>query len=278
MTRKTKTILITGCSTGIGYCVAHGLSQLGWRVFATCRKKEDADRLASEGLEVFVLDVTESVAIQAVVNEVLSRTQGCLDAVFNNAGFGQPGAVEDISRQVMRAQFETNLFGAWELTNAILPVMRKQGQGRILFNSSVLGFAAMKWRAAYNASKYAMEGLCDTLRLELKDTGVFVCLIEPGPIESRFRQNALMHFLANIDWKNSYHRASYERQLERLKKQGPAAPFTLPPEAVLSKVIKALDAKTPASRYPVTVPTYLFWYLKRLWPTRWLDHLLARVS
>ena len=273
-----KSILITGCSSGIGLAVAQGLAAKGWRVFASARKAEDVSRLQQLGLEALSLDVDDSASIHTAVAELLRRTGGTLDALFNNAGYGQPGAAEDVPRHAMRAQFETNLFGAWELLNAVLPVMRRQGHGRVLFNSSVLGFAAMKYRGAYNASKYAMEGLCDTLRLELAGSGIHVSLIEPGPIESRFRANALARFLANIDIAHSAHRASYEKQLQRLKKEGHAAPFTLPATAVLAKVERALLAARPAARYRVTFPTHLFWWLKRLLPTRWLDAVLARVA
>jgi len=273
-----KTILITGCSSGIGECVALGLAQRGWRVFATCRKPAGVARLAAAGLEALQLDVDDSASIDAALAEVIARTGGRLDALFNNAGFGQPGAAEDIPRAAMRAQFETNLFGAWELTNKVLPLMRAQGHGRIIFNSSILGFAAMKWRGAYNASKYAMEGLCDTLRQELFGSGIYVSLIEPGPIRSRFRPNALEKFLANVDIEHSVHRELYQKQLARLKKEGDAAPFTLGPEACLAVCIKALESARPAARYRVTTPTKLFWYLKRLLPSRALDAVLRRAA
>lgn len=273
-----KTILISGCSSGIGHVTAHGLKRRGWRVFASCRKESDVERLRAEGLETLRLDVADDASIHAAVAEVLAQTGGRLDALFNNAGFGQPGACEDIHRAALREQFETNLFGAWELTRVVLPAMRAQGHGRVLFNSSVLGFAAMRYRGAYNASKYAMEGLCDTLRLELAGTDIHVSLIEPGPIESRFRPNALQHFLANVDVEHSVHRAAYRAQLERLNKPGPAAPFTLPAEAVLAKVEKALQAARPAARYRVTFPTHLFWWLNHLLPTRWLDQIKARAA
>ena len=274
-----KNILITGCSSGIGLDVARGLQQQGWRVFASARRAEDVARLQADGFaDALLLDVDDSASIRQALDEVLRRSGGQLQALFNNAGYGQPGAAEDISRPAMRAQFETNLFGAWELTNAVLPVMRGQGGGRILFNSSVLGFAAMKYRGAYNASKYAMEGLCDTLRLELAGTGIHVSLIEPGPIESRFRPNALQKFLANVDIEASAHRDSYQKQLARLKKEGHAAPFTLPGTAVLAVVEKALATPRPAARYRVTTPTKVFWYLKRLLPTRWLDWVLNKAA
>jgi NAD(P)-dependent dehydrogenase (short-subunit alcohol dehydrogenase family) len=273
-----KTILITGCSSGIGYCVASGLQKRGYRVFATARRAESVKQLNDEGFESLQLDLDDSQSIKQAVDEVLRRTDGRLYAVFNNGAFGLPGAVEDLSRDAIRAQFETNFFGWLELTNLLLPVMRKQGYGRIIKNSSVLGFVAMPFRGAYNSSKYAIEGLSDTLRLELKDTNIHVSLVEPGPILSRFRANALIALLKHIDIENSVHKERYQQVLERLNKEGPAAPFTLPPEAVLKKVIHALEARKPRVRYYVTVPTYLFGYLKRVLPTRTLDRLLRLSS
>ena len=269
-----RSLLITGCSSGIGLCVAHGLQQRGWRVFASARKAEDVARLQAAGLEALQLNVDDSLSIQAAVACVAARTGGRLDALFNNAGYGQPGAVEDIPREALRAQFETNLFGAWELTNAVLPLMRKQGAGRILFNSSVLGFAAMPFRGAYNASKFAMEGMADTLRLELVGTGIEVALIEPGPIISRFRANAAAQFHKYITATSSVHHQAYAAMQARLEKVGPAAPFTLPPEAVLQAVIHALESRRPHARYRVTTPTTLFAVAKRLLSTRLLDKLL----
>ena len=273
-----KTILITGCSSGIGYCVASGLQKRGYRVFATARRAESVKQLNAEGFESLQLDLDDSQSIKQAVDEVLSRTDGRLYAVFNNGAFGLPGAVEDLSRDAIRAQFETNFFGWLELTNLLLPVMRKQGYGRIIKNSSVLGFVAMPFRGAYNSSKYAIEGLSDTLRLELKDTNIHVSLVEPGPILSRFRANALIALQQHIDIENSVHKERYQQVLERLNKEGPAVPFTLPPEAVLKKVIHALEARTPKARYYVTFPTYLFAYLKRVLPTRTLDRLLRLAS
>lgn len=273
-----KTILITGCSSGIGYCVASGLQQRGYRVFATARRAESVKQLNAAGFESLQLDLDDSQSIKQAVDEVLRRTEGRLYAVFNNGAFGLPGAVEDLSRDAMRAQFETNFFGWLELTNLLLPVMRKQGYGRIIQNSSVLGFIAMPFRGAYNSSKYAIEGLSDTLRLELKGTNIHISLVEPGPILSRFRANALAALQKHIDIENSVHSEHYQQVLERLNKEGPAVPFTLPPEAVLKKVIHALEARNPRTRYYVTVPTYLFAYLKRVLPTRTLDRLLRLAS
>ncbi|MCD4501364.1 SDR family NAD(P)-dependent oxidoreductase [Chromobacterium vaccinii] len=271
MSESARTILITGCSSGIGYHTAKWFREKGWRVFASCRKQEDVERLRAEGFESLRLDVDDAGSIRSALDEVLTRTGGTLDVLFNNAGFGQPGAVEDISRQAMREQFETNLFGPWELTNAAMAVMRAQGHGRIVYNSSILGFAAMRWRGAYNASKFAMEGLCDTLRHELHGTDIHVSLVEPGPIESRFRPNALARFLKNVDIDGSVHRDNYQQQLERLKKEGHAAPFTLPASAVAEAVWRAATSRRPRARYRVTFPTKLFWFLRRFLPQRWYD-------
>lgn len=269
-----RSILITGCSSGIGLCVAHGLQQSGWRVFASARQAGDVAKLQAAGLEALLLDVDQSDSIHAAVAHVAAQTGGRLDALFNNAGYGQPGAIEDVPRIALRAQFETNVFGTWELTNAVLPLMRKQGHGRILFNSSVLGFAAMPYRGAYNASKFALEGLADTLRLELSNTGIHVVLIEPGPILSRFRANAAAQFRKYIIAENSVHRDAYAAMQARLDKAGPAAPFTLPPEAVLEATLHALNSSRPRARYRVTTPTKLFALAKRLLSTRLLDKLL----
>ena len=274
---KSKTILITGCSSGIGLCVADGLRNRGYRVFATARNPDDVEALAIQGHEALQLDLDYPDSIQQAVQEVLSRTNNRLYAVFNNGAYGQPGAVEDLSRDVLRQQFETNVFGWHELTRLVLPVMRQQGYGRILQNSSVLGFVALKYRGAYNASKFAIEGLTDTLRLEFRDTDIHFSLIEPGPIESRFRANALKAFRRNIDADSSFHRATYRALVEKLETEGPVVPFTLKADAVLEKVIHALESPRPRARYYVTFPTYLFGYLKRLLPIRAMDSILNKV-
>ena len=273
-----KSILITGCSSGIGLCVAQGLKSRGYRVFATARKAPDVRQLEADGFESVQLDLADSDSIATAVDEILARTGGTLDALFNNGAYGQPGAVEDLSRDVLRTQFETNLFGWHELTNRVLPVMRRQGHGRIVQNSSVLGFVALRYRGAYNASKYALEGLSDTLRLELVGTDIHVSLVEPGPVTSRFRENAFRAYQENIDPDSSVHRDKYLAMEARLKTKGPVVPFTLPPEAVLKKVIHALESRRPRARYYVTFPTYLFGTLKRLLSTRLLDKMLNKVG
>jgi NAD(P)-dependent dehydrogenase (short-subunit alcohol dehydrogenase family) len=273
-----KSILVTGCSSGIGHAVAMGLKQRGWRVFASARAAADVARLRNDGLESLRLDLDDSASIAAAVADVLATTGGRLDALFNNGGFGQVGAVEDLSRAALREQFETNLFGWMELTSRVIPAMRAQGHGRIVMNSSLLGYAAFPYRGAYNAVKFALEGISDTLRLELRGSGIAVSLVEPGPIASRFRENCLPHFEQHIAWQTSVHRASYEAQLARLKNPGPVAPFTLGPAAVLEKVIHALESPRPRARYPVTVPAKAFWWLKRVLSTRLMDRVLLRAS
>jgi len=275
---KRKTVLITGCSSGIGLCVAQGLHARGYRVFATARKREDVARLESTGLEALALDLADSDSIKAAVDEVLRRTGGTLDALFNNGAYGQPGAVEDLSREVLREQLETNLLGTVELTNRLIPVMREQGHGRIIQNSSVLGLIVLPYRGAYSASKYALEALSHAMRLELRGSGVEVSLIEPGPVTSAFRKNAFAKYRENIDKEGSYHREVYEGMERRLTKQGPAQPFTLPPEAVLAKVIHALESRRPRAQYYVTFPTYLFAFLRRILTARGLDWVLRQVS
>jgi len=274
----SKTILITGCSTGIGYATAVELKKRGHNVIATARKPEDVFLLMQEGFTALRLDLADSESIRQAVIRAIELTGGKIDALFNNGAFGQPGAVEDLTRDVLRYQFETNLFGTHELTNLIIPLMRKQGHGRIIYNSSVLGLVAMTYRGAYNASKFALEGLADTLRLELHGTNIHISLIEPGPILSHFRKNAFELYKKNIDSLHSFHKDTYEAMEARLQKEGAVVPFTLPADAVVKKVIHALEARQPKIRYYVTFPTYLFAFLKRILPMSWLDVLLIKVQ
>lgn len=275
---KQKSILITGCSSGIGLCCAHELQNRGYRVFATARKTEDAAQLKTQGLESLVLDLSSSDSINSAVDEILERTNGSLYALFNNGAYGQPGAVEDLQRHVLKEQFESNVFGTQELTNRIIPIMRRQGYGRIIYNGSVLGIISLPFRGAYNASKYALEGLADTLRLELYGSGIEVSIIEPGPITSAFRKNAFKKYQQHIDKENSFFKKNYEGMEARLKKKGPAVPFTLPPEAVYKKLEHALESKTPKAHYYVTFPTHLFGTLKRILPAKGMDWVLRKVS
>jgi NAD(P)-dependent dehydrogenase (short-subunit alcohol dehydrogenase family) len=278
MSTKQNAVLITGCSSGIGRCLALGLHRHGYRAIATARKPSDVQALADAGLESLSLDLDSSESIRHAVETVRERTQDTLFALINNGAYGQPGAVEDLSRETLRRQFETNVFGTQELTNLVIPIFRTNGGGRIIQISSVLGFVCMSYRGAYNATKFALEALSDTLRLELRGTDIHVSLIEPGPIKSRFREHAYDAYKAHIDAEHSAHRERYQAMERRLMGASGRLPFTLPPEAVLEKVVHALEARRPKIRYAVTFPTYLFAVLKRLLPSRWLDRLLYAVS
>ncbi len=272
-----RTILITGCSSGIGHDAAHGLKARGWRVFATCRKPEDCARLEAEGLESFPLDYASEDSIAAAVAEVQARAGG-LYALFNNGAFGCPGAVEDLPRGALREIFETNLFGVHDLSRRVIPMMRAAGKGRIVNCSSVLGLVGLKWRGAYVATKFAMEGLTDVLRLEMAGTGIEVILIEPGPITSMIRAKSIPHFERWIDWKSSARAPEYERLLNRLyKPAGKPDRFELPASAVTEKLARALESPRPAPRYFVTKPTHAMNLMRRLLPSRWLDGVLGRI-
>jgi len=273
MSTAQRSVLISGCSSGIGYAAALRLKRRGYRVFATARKPADVMRLRGEGLEASLLDLTSSASIRQCVEHVLEQSGGRLYGLFNNAGYGQPGAVEDLSREALRVQLETNLLGTHELTRSVLPAMRAAGEGRIIVNSSVLGLIALPFRGAYCASKFALEGLTDTLRQELRGSGVHVSLVEPGPVTSLFRENSLRAFRQHIDVDASPHRETYRAVERRLTSTGDA-PFTLPADAVVKKVIKALESGRPKPRYYVTVPTHLFGTLRRILPARWLDAAL----
>jgi NAD(P)-dependent dehydrogenase (short-subunit alcohol dehydrogenase family) len=275
---QQRSVLVTGCSSGIGACVAEGLQQRGYRVLATARSASDIARLREKGLTTHELHLEDPASVRALATRVLADTDGRLFALFNNGAYGQPGAVEDLSWEVLEAQLRCNLLGWHELTRLLIPAMRAQGEGRIIQNSSVLGLVAMPYRGAYNCSKFALEGLSDTLRLELRGSGISVSLIEPGPINSRFRENAFAKFKENIDAERSVHRDNYRSMVKRLEHAGPTTPFTLPPEAVLKKVIHALESRRPRARYAVTFPTYLFACLRRVLGTRQLDWILGRAS
>jgi NAD(P)-dependent dehydrogenase (short-subunit alcohol dehydrogenase family) len=273
----TKTILITGCSSGIGYSCALGLKAKGYRVLATVRNMEDAKRLEAEGLEILMLDYAYSSSVQTCAAQVAKLTGGKLYGLVNNGAYGQPGAVEDLTRKVLEDQFAANFFGWHELTTLCLPMLRANGEGRIINISSVLGIVALKWRGAYNASKFAIEGLTDTMRLELTGTGIRVSTIEPGPVTSKFVETSLKNFEKNIDVEKSHYQAAYEKQRARLGKGG-SNRFKLPPEAVLKKLIHALESKHPKPHYYVTTPTYIMGLARRILPQRWLDGFVNRMS
>lgn len=271
-------ILITGCSTGIGYMAALELQKRGYKVIASCREAKDVERLQQQGLTCIQLDLNDEQSIHHGVQLALQLSNHQLYALFNNGAYGQPGAIEDLPTAALRAQFETNFFGWHTLTTLLIPHFREQGYGRIIQNSSVLGFAAMKYRGAYNASKFAIEGWTDTLRMELQPSEIHISLLEPGPIETHFRANALIAFKRWINIDSSHHQYAYQIQQQRLANEQSGHPFTLPAEACLTAILHALEAKKPKPRYRVTFPTKLFAVLKRLLPTRVLDKILIKAA
>ena len=292
-----KSILITGCSTGIGYTCALGMKERGWRVFATARNDDDIARLEQLGLEALYLDYTEPESIAACAQTVLERTGGQLDVLFNNGAFGQGGAVEDLRPEVLRFQMETNVIGWHDLTCRIIPSMRKRGFGRVVQCSSILGLVALKWRGAYNASKFAIEALSDTMRLELHGSGVYVCQIEPGPIRSKFQHHAIVNFKKTIDMENSPHRLEYEKQMAgksgtSLNGWEPETPqesarrtgnswmpkYRLGPDAVLDKLIHAAESARPKPRYYVTLSTHMGAFARRVLAGLWYDAFCRKIS
>ena len=268
-----RAILVTGCSSGIGACIAQGLGQRGYRVIATCRNRSDALEWQEKGFEAFDLDLSNERSVSNAISRVRDLTEDRLYGLINNGAYGQPGAMIDLSREAIREQFETNVFGTQQLTNGIVPLMLNRNEGRVIQISSILGLICLRFRGAYNASKYALEAMTDTMRLEHRNSGVHFCLIEPGPIRSYFRQNALAKYRQHVDAESSRFRSSYQEVEQRLLQSGEAR-FTLPPEAVLDAVSHALEARHPKIRYPVTVPTRVMAVLKRLFPDRVMDAFL----
>ena len=275
-TSTIKTVLITGCSSGIGLCLAHGLRSAGYHVFATARKEDDVSKLKKLGFDAFLLDLSSSNSIKTAIYELFQKTDS-LYALINNGAYGQAGALEDISRKALEKQFQANVFGWHELTNLILPSMKEKNIGRIVYISSVLGFVAMPFRGPYVASKFAIEGLVDTLRLELKKTKIKLSLIQPGPIESKFRENAFLAFKENVDPSNSDYQKEYKTMIKRLNSDKKVQ-FTLPPESVLRCVLHALESNVPKNHYRVTFPTKLFGILCRILPSSWMDNILSRAD
>ncbi|WP_136658413.1 SDR family oxidoreductase [Nitratireductor sp. XY-223] len=274
--KQHKTIIVTGCSSGIGAHCARALERDGWRVFATARKPHDLEALEKDGLEALYLDYREPESIAALADTVLERTGGTLDALFNNGAYSQAGAVEDLGTEALREQFEANFFGWHELTRRIIPVMRAQAHGRIVQCSSILGLVPMRWRGAYNASKFALEGLSVTMRMELAGTGIHVSLIEPGPIESKIAVNALHYIEKNIDIEGSVHRADYERELQRMRQGGVKSKHKLGPDAVYDVLRHALENAKPKPHYVLTRPAKIGTALKRLLPADMLYRILEK--
>ncbi len=268
-----KTILITGCSSGIGLAAARTLYQRGYQVFASARKAADLEQLMSIGVNPVQLDLNEPDSISAAAKSVLEQTDGQLDALFNNAGFIQAGAIEDLSAEAIQRQFQSNVFGPIALTQLLIPAMRARGQGRIIFNSSILGVCVLPFRGLYSASKYALEAFADALRLELTDSGILVSLIEPGPIASNLRQNAFAEFKAAIDITQSKHQHTYQAMEAYFTNNVGDGALTLPADAVVKQLLHALTAKRPRTRYFTGFGSKFLAICKRILPTRTNDYI-----
>ncbi|OCW58292.1 SDR family oxidoreductase [Hoeflea olei] len=273
---RTKSILITGCSSGIGAFCARALKADGWLVVASARTEADIAALRAAGIAAFVLDYADPASIDAFFAQAMAVTAGRCDALFNNGGYGQVGAIEDLPSDALRAQFDTNFFGYHDLTRKVIPVMRAQGHGRIVQCSSILGLVPLRFRGAYNASKHALEGYSVTLAMELEGSGIHVSLIEPGAIKSRFRANALKRFLDTIDIDGSVHARDYRDQLRRLEREEAADSGKLGADAVYQALVHALTASRPRYHYPVTREAKLGVFARRLLPARLFYPWLAK--
>lgn len=267
--------LITGCSSGIGLAAADHMRALGWRVFPTARKAADLDALRAAGHTPLELDVSSSNSITSCVEALRAETGGRVDGLVNNAGFGHPGALEDLSRDAMRRQFEVNVFGLQELTNALLPGMIERGHGRIVQVSSVVGRVALPFMGIYSASKFAVEAMADAQRVELHGTGVRVSLVEPGPIVTRFTENAVGAGEKALAESGSRFAGLYAKEIERRQTRAGPKAFALPPEAVAKKIAHALTAARPRRRYHVTLPATLGALMSRFAPDTLIDAILA---
>lgn len=275
----TRSILITGCSSGIGYDAAHTLRDRGWRVFASCRKAEDCARLRDEGFASPRLDYEDADTIRSALAEVLEATGGTLDALYNNGAYGIPGLVEDVPRAAFETILQANLIGPHDLTRQVIPVMRAQGHGRIVNCTSVFGYAAAPWRGAYISTKHGLEGLTDSLRLELHGSGIHVSLIQPGLIATKFGENSGRELEKWIDWEHSVRAGDYKRVLlDKARGRNRVAHLEAPASDVTRKLIHALESRRPRPRYRVTKLAELVNVLDRVLPTRATDWITRRVT
>lgn len=271
-----KSILITGCSTGIGYEAAKTLKQRGWRVLATARRAEDRERLERDiGVETLPLELADQSSVAHCAEAALRKTDGRLGALYNNAAYGVIGAMEDITGDVLRKHLEINVIGTHELTRLIIPAMRSNGGGRIVNCSSVLGLVSGPFRGPYCASKFALEAMTDAMRLELAGSGIFVSTLQPGPIRSEFLATTVATFKGNVDAAQSVHRETYHRRLQAMEGDTQSR-FKLGPEAVVKKLVHALESSRPRAHYKISPHTHVISALKRILPRSAVDALMAR--
>ena len=272
---KTKNILITGCSSGIGKDVAITLHNKGWRVFATCRSKTDCTFFTKLGIESFPLDLLKEESINCAVNLVKEKTKSQLDVLFNNGAYAIPGAIQDIPRSAMREIFEVNVFGQIDLINRCIPLMMNSDYPKIINCSSVLGFISLPYRGLYSATKYSIEALTDALRRENYDSKIKFVLIQPGPINTDIKKKSIKHFEKWIDWKKSIHKKTYENKvIKRLYDNNYKDSFNsyeLQPDEVTKILINVLNSKKPKARYKITIQTKIAQIMIKLLPTNTLD-------
>ena len=272
---KTKNILITGCSSGIGKNVAITLHNKGWRVFATCRSKTDCTFFTKLGIESFPLDLLKEESINCAVNLVKQKTKSQLDVLFNNGAYAIPGAIQDIPRSAMREIFEVNVFGQIDLINRCIPLMMNSDYPKIINCSSVLGFISLPYRGLYSATKYSIEALTDALRRENYDSKIKFVLIQPGPINTDIKKKSIKHFEKWIDWKKSIHQKTYENKvIKRLYDNNYKDSFNsyeLQPDEVTKILINVLNTKKPKARYKITIQTKIAQIMIKLLPTNTLD-------
>ncbi len=272
---RARTVLITGCSSGIGATTAIHLRDRGWRVAPTARKPEDLERLRSDGFDPISLDVQSPEAVERAIETATRMFPEGIGALVNNAGFGQPGAIEDITRDELRRQFEVNVIGVHDLTRHLLPAMIGQGYGRIVNIGSILGLYALPFIGAYSASKFALEALTDALRAEMSGTGLGVSLIGPGPIRSSFRDNAASLTDGSVAGRVSRFDALYERGTRTVKEGKAYSRGTLAPLAVAKKIEHALTSRRPRGRYSVTTQALICEQALRVMPRSVMQAILA---
>ena len=272
-----KVAVVTGASTGIGRATARMLKARGWRVFPTARSRTDLDLLRGEGFQPVELDLADPDSVEYAAKEVLELSQGMLGALVNNAGYGQPGALEDLSRSAVRKQFETNVIGTLDFTNRFIPVFRAQQRGRIVLVSSVVGRVVIPFLGAYSASKFALEAIGDGWRMELGPAGISVSVVEPGPIKTCFRKRVVSEAARGLEMRNSVFAKQYAKELSEPERTytRPTDVFQKPPEAVAQRIVHALESRWPRARYPVTGAAWLGDFAARFLPARIKDWMLT---
>jgi len=269
----SKAVLVTGCSSGIGYATAERLADVGWKVYATARNIEKLTLLEGHGCRLLPLDVTDEDSMRRAVDEVEQR-EGAVGVLVSNAGFSQSGAVEAVPMEKVRNQFETNVFGLVRMCQLVLPGMRRQGYGRIVNVSSMGGKLTFPGAGHYHATKHAVEALSDALRFEVEGFGIKVSVIEPGLIRTGFANVAVGSMDGSEDGPYAGFDEAVARATTENYERGPISRLAGGPEAVAEAIERAISARSPRSRYAVTPSAHLFLWLRRLLPDRIWDAVL----